>query len=250
MLIEQKKTMSIGRGALLAFAIMGVCSQAEAGAIASSNTTLSNFAIGFSSPNSISFNGFSGGNASITAPPGPFGGAVSSAQVSGNGASTGTNTWVGTFFVNTPTSVSFSFSADSNLVASLTPGGVVSAANLFMTISINDLLANTSAFSWAPNGLVGGIVGGVETSDAFDLNYGITQFGSLGTTSFQSGNGLFAANSSLLNPGFYLMNISMSNSAFVSSGGLPVASVPEPSVLWLVGVGFLGFLIARRRCWY
>lgn len=245
--IEQKSVRRLSKVALFVVAALGFCSQAGAGAIASSSTTLSNFSIGFSNPNSITFSGFSSGSASITTPPGPYGGATATGQASGNGAGFGTNTWVGTFFVTAPTSVAMNFTADSNMFTSLTPGGLVAAANLNMTISINDLFANTSVFSWAPDGVVDGIVGGIETVDAFDLNHGISQFGIFGTTTFQPGSGRFAADSALLGPGFYLMNVSMSNSAFVSSGSLPNGAVPEPTPLWLIGIGSLAFFISRRK---
>jgi len=244
---ERKSGQGLSRIALFVVAVLGFCSQANAGAIASSSTTISNFAIGFSNPNSIAFSGFSSGSASITTPPGPYGGATATGQASGNGAGFGTNTWIGFFSVTAPTSVSLGFTADSNMLTNLTPGGLAAAANLNMTISINDLFANTSVFSWAPDGVVDGIVGGTETVDAFDLNHGISQFGTLGTTNFQPGSGQFAANSASLGPGFYLMNISMSNSAFVSSGGLPNGAVPEPQPLWLLGIGSLAFLISRRK---
>ncbi|WP_161626927.1 PEP-CTERM sorting domain-containing protein [Sulfuricella denitrificans] len=244
---EQKPVQRLSKVALFLVAALGFCSPAGAGAIASSSTTLSNFSLGFSNPNSIAFSGFSSGSASITAPPGPYGGATATVQASGNGAGFGTNTWVGTFFVTAPTSVEFGFTADSNMLTDLTPGGLAAAANLNMTISINDLFTNTSVFSWAPNGMAGGIVGGIETMDAFDLNHGISQFGTLGTTTFQPGSGQFSAYSALLGQGFYLMNISMSNSAFVSSGGLPISAVPEPTALWLLGIGSLAFFISRRK---
>jgi len=245
--IEQKSVQRLSKVALVFVAALGFCSQAGAGAIASSSTTLSNFKLGFSSPNSIPFFGFSSGLASITTPPEPYGGATATGQALDNGAGFGTNTWIGTFSVTEPTSVALSFTADSNMLTSLTPGGLAAAANLNMTISINDLIANTSVFSWAPDGAAGGIVGGIETMDAFDLNHGISQFGTLGTTTFQPGSGQFAADSALLGQGFYLMNISMSNSAFVSSGGLPNGAVPEPPPLWLFGIGSLAFFISRRK---
>ena len=232
--------------ALYIFAALGCSGQALAGAMASSSTTISNFNIGFSNPTSIIFSGFSSGSASVTTPPGPSGGATAMAQVSGNGADFATNTWVGTFSLTSPTSVDFSFTALSSMMASLTSGGIVAAANLNMTLSINDLFANTSVFSWAPNGISGGITGGTEMADAFDINHGITQFGVLGNATFSPVSGQFAAVSALLKPGFYLMNISMSNSASVSSGGLP-NGVPEPSVLFLMGIGMIGLYFTRRK---
>jgi hypothetical protein len=98
--------------------------------------------------------------------------------------------------------------------------------------------------------VVDGIVGGIETVDAFDLNHGISQFGTLGTSTFQPGSGQFAANSALLGNGFYLMNISMSNSAIVSSGGLPIGAVPEPATVLLVSVGMISMLMSRRKFLY
>ncbi len=247
MIIEHNVLRKVVGAAFTLLITLGYADQVTAGAIATSSTTLSNFNIGFSIPNAVSFSGFSSGSASISAPPGPYGGAVAMGQASDNGAGFGNNTWVGTFFVTAPTSVAMSFDADSSMLASLTLGGLVAASNLNMTISINDLAANSSVFSWAPNGIVDVIVGGAETVDAFDLNHGISQFGSLGTTSFQPGIGQFAASTGLLAPGLYLMNISMSNSVFVSSGGLPPNAVPEPSAVWLLVIGFFALLISRRQ---
>lgn len=243
---EQKAIWLVTKAGLCGLAALGLSTSAVAGALATSSTTLSNFNIGFSTPNSIIFSGFSSGSASIIAPPGPYGGASSTAFASGNGAAFGTNTWVGTFSVTNPTSVAFSFTALSGMLADLTPGGLVAAANLNMTIDISDLLTSTPVFSWAPNGILDGILGGTETLDAFDLNQGVSQFGSLGTATFPLVSGQFAANSTSLGSGFYLVNISVSNSASVSSGGLP-NGVPEPSALFLMGIGMMGLYFTRRK---
>lgn len=244
--VFEQKAVRLSKVVLFVIAALGFSAQASAGAIATSSTTLSNFNIGFSNPNSIIFSGFSSGSASIATPPGPYGGAIATANASMNGGASGTNTWVGTFFVSNPTSVALSFTANSSMLASLTPGGLVAAANVNFTIDINDLFTNASVFSWAPNGVLDGIVGGAETLDVFNLNQGITQFGTLGTATFPLISGNFAAKSGLLGSGLYLMNISMSNSAFVSSGGL-ANGVPEPSALFLMGIGMTGLYFNRRK---
>ena len=147
----------------------------------------------------------------------------------GIGSGSGINTMIGFFSVTGPTAVNFGFDATPYLLSQLTAGGLASAANISMTVTIRDS-GNNSVFSWAPDGQ-----GGVSELDPFSLNYGIG-----GGSSFTPGTGHFA-NAVSLASGSYSLNIAMNNSAFVSA-------VPVPAAAWLLGSGLIGLVgIARRK---
>ena len=77
-------------------------------------------------------------------------------------------------------------------------------------------------------------MGGTETSDASNLNAGITS-----VNTYNPVNGSFAAQSGTLAAGFYTISIGMSNS---------VTAVPEADswAMLLAGLGLVGFA-ARRK---
>ena len=87
---------------------------------------------------------------------------------------------------------------------SVTGTGLTSAANMFFNISLTDSFGEV--FSWSPDGAIGNIVGGTETADAFDLNYGIS-----GNTTYDPTLGLFSATTNSLSAGYYTLNIKMEN---------------------------------------
>jgi hypothetical protein len=138
--------------------------------------------------------------------------------------------------VQVSTIIDFYFNADALLQTSISGAGISSAANMAFNISLTDPL-NVAVFSWSPDGAAGGIFGGTEISDAFDMNYGIT-----GTTTYDPGSGVFRAMTDSLAAGQYTLNIKMENQANAAS------VVPVPPALWLFGSGLLGLAgISRRR---
>jgi hypothetical protein len=149
------------------------------------------------------------------------------------GYAAGTNTLNGSIILNNAGSIIFSFDATPFMSATAT-GGDFSSALMSMSITLSSG-SGAQVFNWAPNGVVGnGIVGGTETSDASNLNAGITS-----VNTFSPVSGSFAAQSFSLAAGTYTISIGMSNS---------VTAVPEADswAMLLAGLGLVGFA-ARRK---
>lgn len=175
------------------------------------------------------------GNTNVMGGIGAAAGISEASIFNGGGTAASTNTMTASFFVTGATVVDYNFLSTPYLNALLTSGGLASAANLNMGITIYNSMGAT-VFNWTPNGAAGGIVGGTELADPFSLNLGIAQ-----NATFNPGSGAFSAKSFSLNTGSYQMNISMTEGASVSS-------VPVPAAVWLLGSGLLGLVgVARRK---
>lgn len=144
------------------------------------------------------------------------------------GFASGSNSMVATFLVTSPGTVSFAFNA-------LPYMQVLGTGNAFSTMTIAISNGASQVFNWAPDGVVGsGISGGTETADGHNLNFGI------GSGSYNPTTGSFAATtSSLVTPGMYTLNISMSNQ---------VSAVPEADswAMLLVGLGLVGLRLRQK----
>jgi len=164
--------------------------------------------------------------------------AIGESSVSnGLGSGSGINTMVGFFSIAGPTLVSFGFDATPYMLSQITAGGLVSTANINMTVTISDLSTGLSVFSWAPNGSVGA----GETADPFNLNWGVGQVNVGSPAVFNPGTGHFASGANLTASGLYSLNITMKDSVFVSA-------VPVPAAAWLFGSGLIALAgIARRK---
>ena len=150
----------------------------------------------------------------------------------------GINTMSGSLYVPTSTVMTFNFFATPNLEATLASGGQWAAANMAMTVTLSQ--GSQTIFSWAPNGVAGGVNGGIESMDPFNLNISLARLTN-GTSPYNPGTGQFQAKTNVLGSGVYNLNISMSNTA-------QAQTVPVPAAVWLFGSGFIALVgVARRR---
>ena len=150
----------------------------------------------------------------------------------------GINTMSGSLYVPTSTVMTFNFFANPSLEANLSSGGQWAAANMAMTVTLSQ--GSNTIFSWAPNGVAGGVNGGTESMDPFNLNISLARLTN-GVSPYNPGTGQFQAKTNVLGSGVYNLNISMSNTA-------QAQTVPVPAAVWLFGSGFIALVgVARRR---
>jgi len=156
----------------------------------------------------------------------------SDGQTAGGGS---VNTLDLTFTVaaGTTEALTFMFEAQKYLEAWTTGSTVLdfAEADNNFNITITDA-TGASVFDWSPDGAAGGITGGVETADAFDLSLDFfASSGNPGPLVYnQLGGGLFQATTGLLAAGTYSLGVSNETHSHVSTG-----SVPEPATLLLLG---------------
>lgn len=117
-------------------------------------------------------------------------------------------------------------------------GGLISRTNITHSITIEDTAGN-SVFTWAPDGGAGGITGGTEVADPFDLNTEVARFDP--GTGTDSDSGAFRATTNTLSAGTsYIFSVS-------SAANVRAASVPTPATLGLLGLGLVGLGFVGSR---
>jgi hypothetical protein len=134
--------------------------------------------------------------------------------------------------------MSFQFDADPFILAAVGAGanaGSFAHGTLGFSITLTNATTGATVFSWTPDGSLGsGIVGGVETADAENLNLTLAAFA--GQTLTHSGP--YAAGT------FGHYSAAMSETTDVS---LVQTAVPEPSTWAMMLLGFAGLGFAFRQ---
>lgn len=163
---------------------------------------------------------------------------------------------------NDDTVITLTFGADPYMEVLLHPEALIGSLafaeiTTVATITDNTIGSDTFGqviFEWTPDGTDGGINGGTEVLDPESLNVNI-QTGIPNTAAVYDPTGdasvgnltptllRYEAFTDLLGIGSYTLNLAAESDI----GLLALKEVPEPGILALLGIGFLGAGVARRR---
>jgi hypothetical protein len=155
------------------------------------------------------------------------------------------------FQVTSTGKIDIKFNAQSYLEAFVTPFfGTGFAQSTFATsfkLCENLGTSCVQIFSWAPDGSAGGITGGTELLDPFNLNTTVASQSPFGGASIEGAapgvknSGTFEALTGTLLAGHtYTLNMAMSTDS-------AARFIPEPATLGLIAIGLLGIGGMQRR---
>lgn len=152
------------------------------------------------------------------------------------------------FSTLTDIDIGISFDAKAYLSAFSSAGQVFdsnSQAGLNWSISLTDVITGTPVFSWAPDGLAGGILGGTELADPFSLNTSRARNAPFNGESCYPNcgvfnSGVFSASTTLLGGTLYSLSINQLVTA-------DAKQVPTPGGLALMGIGLLAAGVVSRK---
>jgi len=160
------------------------------------------------------------------------------------------------FTVTQPdTTLNFRFDANPYLKAYLSANAASTSqaeGSLALNLNIIDSTGKV-VFNWAPDGVVGSILGGTEHADAFTLNTSLTALtGNAGPLLYDPANcpadtiisGCFNATTDALAVGHYSLNMSMRENVNLLSA---VAPLPEPATYASLAAGLALLALAWRR---
>ncbi|WP_286263438.1 EDSAP-1 family PEP-CTERM protein [Thalassotalea atypica] len=173
---------------------------------------------------------------------------VSETQLNQNGMGNSDSTLqTNTAFVFTPTNnlqVAFSFSALGELFAfqgpDNNPGSSAQAGSSF-TISIANLDNGAKVFEWTPDGVIGNEALANDSTDDDDLTTNISR-PIPGTSQDILGGNFYASSLGFLQAGVnYVLSINHNTEVNAAR------DVPEPGMLFLLGLGLAGFAVRKRK---
>jgi hypothetical protein len=141
-----------------------------------------------------------------------------------------------------PLNIVATFTGARDLVADLTPfpPGVIASASMSMSLTVDEVGIG-KVFEFTPDGVAGGVFGGVQYSDPFTLNGAASTFPGA-TNSASSAGGLFSAGFTLQPGRAYSFAAVLNTSATAATLG-----VPEPTTAGFALTLLAAACIARRR---
>lgn len=174
---------------------------------------------------------------------------VAEVQLNANGEGTaGSNVGSGSrfsFSLANDDVLDFRFDTQPFLRAMLEDQDVMSFAGVAWSVTVMDG-ANNVVFSWSPNGLAGGLVGGTEILDPFSVNTSRSVLAP-GDVVYDPGSGSFRAVTDVLSAGeTYTVSINEESSANALLV-VDTQQVVEPASVGVLGLALLGLAAASRR---
>lgn len=184
-----------------------------------------------------------------------------------NGTNNSTTLILSTIVLDSVNTLTFDFWSNAYMQALVTADaaiGSTATATLVANVTITPFAGGDPVFSWSPNGAPGGITGGTELLDPFNLNTnvnallpgqtqtfdqsqaGVANVGILNLNPATFPNDEFKAVTNSLAAGTYNVVLTLKETSNVQ------IAVPEPGTILLIGAGLLAIVAIaalRRKTW-